>query len=338
MTTLSVIITTHNRLPLLKDAVASVRRHRDPDWQLVVVDDASEDDTPEWLSGLSEPWIEVVSNEQNLERSASRNAGLAAADGDFVLFLDDDDRIAPGLKKLAADLAARPRVVAGVGRYFGFDESGHGRNSRRPTLPYTGTLWPSVLAGWPLCGGQMLFRRDVVESAGGWDASIVTGEDVDLFLRTSLRGPVVVRSHVIIERRMHAEQWHTKRGALYHESRRSYRERFVSALPDQQRALGDACFHAWEQRGLARRAYLERRPRDAFRAQVAAVRAAPRAAFARLNAMHTMRDLTSSFVGTILGGRVFAGVGRLRQALRVRFGRAPERHKQRHTGENDRPE
>lgn len=327
MTMLSVIITTHNRLVLLKDAVASVRRHRGTDWQLVIVDDASGDETPLWLATLDEPWITVVTNERNLERSGARNAGLAVAEGRLVLFLDDDDRIAVGLKRLAKEVAARPHAVAGVGRYFGFDESGHGRRSRRPTLPYTGTLWPPVLAGWPFCGGQMLFRRSEVEAVGGWDASIVTGEDVDLFLRIARTGPVVVRSHVIIERRMHPDQWHTKRGALYRESRRDYRRRFVDALPEVERAFGDACFRAWSERSAARSAYLERRPRDALRAQIRAIRSAPRAMFTRLNAMHTTRDLISALVGTVIGGRVFTGIGRLRGRVRSRLGRAPERSK-----------
>lgn len=327
MTTLSVIITTHNRLAFLKEAVDSVRLHRDPDWQLVVVDDASDDGTYDWLNGMPEPWITAIRNETNLERSASRNAGLRAAEGRFVLFVDDDDRVAADLRKLVAALEKRPHAVAAVGRHFGFDEGGQGRKSRRPTLPYTGTLWPPVLAGWPFCGGQMLFRRRAVQDAGGWSESIVTGEDVDLFLRVAHSGPVVVRSHVILERRMHAEQWHLRDGRLFQESRRDYRRTFVDGLPAHERSFGEACLVAWTERGQGWAAYRSGQPRDAFKAQMSAIRAAPKASFTRLNAMHTCRDLLSSFVGMLLGNRVFATIAGARQAARTRFGRAPKHHK-----------
>src|SRR5437016_5583373 len=84
----TVVIPTRNRLRYLEEAIESVRRQTYPNWELVVVDDASEDGTWEWLQMLVDPRIHALRQPQHRERSAARNRGLAEARGEYVLFLD----------------------------------------------------------------------------------------------------------------------------------------------------------------------------------------------------------------------------------------------------------
>jgi len=108
---ITVVIPTHGKRPLLERTLAALRAQTLPPeaWNLVVVDDASPDDTAAWLEGESPRWagrLAVVRPERNVGRARARNLGAAAADGRWILFLDDDVVAPP-------DLLAAHREVLG---------------------------------------------------------------------------------------------------------------------------------------------------------------------------------------------------------------------------------
>lgn len=88
----SVVISTFNRLEWLREAVHSVRAQTLPDWELLVVDDGSTDGTDEWLAGLGEPRLRYLRRDHTGSIAATRNAGVQAARGEWIAFLDSDDR------------------------------------------------------------------------------------------------------------------------------------------------------------------------------------------------------------------------------------------------------
>ena len=87
----SVIITTYNRVNLLKKAINSVINQAFTDWELIIVNDCSTDSTKEFLDSLSNSKITVIHNETNLHKGAARNVGIKNCSGEFICFLDDDD-------------------------------------------------------------------------------------------------------------------------------------------------------------------------------------------------------------------------------------------------------
>ena len=100
---ISVVLATFNRRQCLPRAIASVLRQEDADFELIVVDDASTDDTRSYLATLNDPRVKVIAAERNVGPSAARNRGLAAARADVIAFLDSDDVYRP--RRLAASLA-----------------------------------------------------------------------------------------------------------------------------------------------------------------------------------------------------------------------------------------
>lgn len=86
----TVIIPTYNRAKLLKKAIQSVIDQTISDWELVVVDDGSTDDTKEVIIGFGDERIQYVFQEKK-ERSVARNIGIKKATGNYICFLDDDD-------------------------------------------------------------------------------------------------------------------------------------------------------------------------------------------------------------------------------------------------------
>ncbi len=109
--TVSIIVPTFNRPALLAEAVASVSDQTYPFWQLIVVDDGSGPDTLNYLNTLSADPRIVVIRRPHIGIAATRNIGLDHATGDYVAFLDSDDRYWPDkLARQVAGLEAQPAV------------------------------------------------------------------------------------------------------------------------------------------------------------------------------------------------------------------------------------
>ena len=91
----TVIILTRNRAGFLKGAVDSVLGQTYTTLELLIIDDASEDETPSIIDGFDDPRIRVLRNDLSRGIPAARNVGLREARGDLIAFLDDDDRFLP---------------------------------------------------------------------------------------------------------------------------------------------------------------------------------------------------------------------------------------------------
>ena len=204
---ISIIIPTRNRVAFLKEAVASVSSQDYLEREIIVVDDASEDGTWEWLSSLQAPGIVTFRLERHGERSAARNLGLKHAKGEFVLFLDDDDLLAPGgLRYLCRALLRRRDAIAAIGARLCFDERQHRQRAGHPRWRFTKWVWRDVVAGWaPVCG-QTLFRKSLLLQMEGWNAGLSIAEDHELWLRLAFQGPALVLPRIVLRVRVHAGQ------------------------------------------------------------------------------------------------------------------------------------
>jgi glycosyltransferase involved in cell wall biosynthesis len=200
----SVVISTFNRRPLLEEAVASVVAQSYEDWEILVVDDASSDDTWEWLSALVDKRIRLFRQPVNKERSAARNRGLAEARGELILFLDDDDRLLPlALRELVDLLAEYPEAVAAVGGRIKFRDAVY-----RVKIPHTPwktcrEIWPELTAAWGSVSGQNLYRTSAVRAVGGYPEHVCIVEDRKMWLDVALIGPVALTPTYVMEYRDH---------------------------------------------------------------------------------------------------------------------------------------
>jgi glycosyltransferase involved in cell wall biosynthesis len=100
----SVVLTTYNRSALVRPAIESVLGQTFGDFELIVVDDRSTDDTADVVGRIADPRLSLLRHEENLGLAAARRSGTERARGRFVCFLDDDDEWRRD--KLAAQLAA----------------------------------------------------------------------------------------------------------------------------------------------------------------------------------------------------------------------------------------
>ena len=191
----SVIIPTYNRASLVTGAVDSVLSQTFTDFEVIVVDDGSKDDTGERLG----PYLDRIRyvRQANLGASAAQNAGLREARGEWIAILASDDTWQP--TKLERQFDAVTRLGAGFGvcftdcRFVGnsamvataFEEAGF-----RPDQAY-GPLDDPLRFVWESSYGlyvqSMLARRSLVMQAGGFDENLKYSEDRDLIFKLSFR-------------------------------------------------------------------------------------------------------------------------------------------------------
>ena len=113
----SVVIPTHNRAVMLGRAIQSVQAQTCSDYEIVVVDDGSSSATAELLRSLQGPGNTFLRHEVARGASAARNAGVLAATGEMVTFLDDDDELRPNALQRLRELKNRiPATGFSLGR------------------------------------------------------------------------------------------------------------------------------------------------------------------------------------------------------------------------------
>lgn len=198
----SVIIPTYNRSDILTQSIDSVLEQTYTDFELIVVDDASTDDTREVVATYDDERLTYVRHETNRHVSAARNTGIEHASGDFVAFLDDDDEWVPAkLAKQVSLLQDCPSSVGMVYCWLDYLDGEEVVNEYRPTL--SGDIFQHTLAAQPIGNAStLLVRREVIEDIGGFDESLPRGNDGDFIRRVTRKyevdyvPEVLVRYHV----------------------------------------------------------------------------------------------------------------------------------------------
>lgn len=183
----SVIIPAYNCARFIREAVESALDQLDPPPEVIVVDDGSTDETHLVLT----PHLDQIRYvyQENQGQSVARNLGLEIAQGEYVVFLDADDILMPGiLAEEMACLEAHPslgmiqggtRVVDHKGETLRDEQLWH----ESPTLDLE-----TCVREHPVQLGAMMIRRDWLDRIGGFDPDLRYAQDVDLLLRLSLAG------------------------------------------------------------------------------------------------------------------------------------------------------
>lgn len=264
----SILMCTYNRASLLPAALASARAQTRAR-EIIVVDDGSTDGTAALLAPLDGVDGIRVIRQENTGKPGALAAALAAARGEYVLVLDDDDLLVPGaLHALAAVLDAHPDAGAVFGDTVVLE--GDGFTAHRPGLRVPPELMPAAtLVQVPCQPGACLIRRSAHELAGPYPPELVRGQDMDLFLRLSRVAPMLGLPVTTFQWRQHdgvrgkaGDQWRRKDRAEH--ARRFqritapvFRRRWQELAPHESRREGVAWAAGLALRGLTAEASQE---------------------------------------------------------------------------------
>ncbi|WP_395671538.1 glycosyltransferase [Phenylobacterium sp.] len=218
MARVSIITPVKNAEAFLAQAVASVQRQDFTDWELLVVDDGSNDGSSAIAhrSAARDPRIRALAAAPGRAgAAASRNRGIEAANGEFVAFLDADDLYEPG--KLSFDVATLTREPAAAmtfGPTHWWCERAPAQSWTESMRPFAGKLHapPELLRkiildqrGQVPCTCAVLVRRAALDEVGGFSEGFHLYEDQTLWVKLMLRYPVHVHDRVLCRYRQHPQ-------------------------------------------------------------------------------------------------------------------------------------
>jgi len=204
--TVTIIIPTYNRRQQLLAAIESVIKQTYMDWELIVVDDGSQDGTIDAIQPyLADGRLRYLP-QANAGRSAARNNGARHANGEWLSFLDSDDLyLAATLAEHQSALSQSPDVSLFFGGYEYINDEGVRLGERRP-WEECGLNLIDLLFNCPGTPGSILIRRDWFERSHGFDPNLNMAEDWDLFLRLAQLGcPTGWTRAIVCQYRQHPD-------------------------------------------------------------------------------------------------------------------------------------
>jgi len=201
----NVIIITHNREKFLPFAVESVLRQKFSDFELIIIDDASTDNTEELVKKyLSDSRVRYIKIPKATSIAQVRNSAWPNVHGKYIAVLDSDDIWIDDLKltKQFEYLENNPEVVAvGSGAILIND---NGEETNRIIKPITDAeIKKDFLIKNPFFHSSVMYRYNGIKEVGGYDETIRFGEDLDLLLRLGKTGGMYNFSEPMIKYRVH---------------------------------------------------------------------------------------------------------------------------------------
>ncbi|MCW2240905.1 glycosyltransferase family 2 protein [Azospirillum canadense] len=193
MQLISVVIPAHNAATTIARALDSIFAQGYDALDIIVVDDCSTDATTAVVERYAGRGVRLISLKPGRGAAGARNAGIGAARGDLIAFLDADDEWLPGkLHKQVAELAKRPRTIlvscrssliapngANLGNVYGSLKPATGIDAWRTLLAYNFITTPSVLT-----------YREALRDAGCFNPALKVAEDQDMWLKLAMKGEV----------------------------------------------------------------------------------------------------------------------------------------------------
>ena len=183
MTSISVVIPTHNRAKMLKRAIDSVLAQTYQDFELIVVSDGSTDKTEAVVAAYKDPRIKLLKHERPEGASSARNTGINVCKGKYIAFLDDDDEwLQEKLEKQIDLIKYSPPEVGLVYSWMECVENEEVTHVRDPALK--GYIFPHMLDKQAITNSStLLIKRTVLDVVRGFDEDLPRGNDGDFIRR-----------------------------------------------------------------------------------------------------------------------------------------------------------
>jgi glycosyltransferase involved in cell wall biosynthesis len=201
----TVVIPTKDRWDLLSTAaLPSALGQQDVDLEVVVVDDGSTDATPDHLADITDSRLRIIRHDRSRGVAQARNAGIRAASGHWIAFLDDDDLWAPTKLRLQLDTADEDDTLFVYGGAAAISEERSWLYSLPPFDP--GALRRTLLSRNVLWGGcsNVVATADALRELGGFDEELFQLCDWDLWIRLALAGRAAACHQVVVGCIVHA--------------------------------------------------------------------------------------------------------------------------------------
>lgn len=251
----SVIVPTYNREDFIGEAIDSVLAQTYPDWELIIVDDGSEDQSADIIHQYAEKDKRIhYFYQENQGQSVARNLGLRQSQGDFICFLDSDNRWLP--EKLAQGIQTFeqvPDVHVVYGDIITIDEQGQ-EITRDNMTRYSGFIAPRLIKDNFVTMNTAMAKRVCFDNMGGMSGQRRVADDYDLWLRFSAKFQFLYIQQYMAEYRVMKNQISSDKSRRFDSTEMilsEFKEQYPDAMSKEEFDQGFAYFYTRKARYFA---------------------------------------------------------------------------------------
>jgi len=198
--------------PYLEPAVASLLNQTYYDFELVILNNGSTDDSPRILQSFDDPRLRVINREKTIPRTEALNTVLRAARGEIVAVQDADDLSLPNrLERQMAYLGNHPEVALLASWVEFIDENGAGTGLFQPPSSHQEVVEASRACN-PMVHSSVMYRRSAAMAVGGYPKQYVYAQDFGLWLALMRNHKAAILPEVLVQLRQHSNQMTTAPG------------------------------------------------------------------------------------------------------------------------------
>jgi glycosyltransferase involved in cell wall biosynthesis len=182
---ISVIMATYNNAEFLESAVLSILNQSFKEFEFIIIDDCSTDNTKELLQKITDKRIKIIFNEKNLQLAASLNKGIEQSKGKYVVRMDSDDISTPNRIEKQVDFMEKNPEIGILGtQYKLIDKYNQVLKYSSNPLTHFQIIWDYLTKmEYPLTHATTIIRRQLLIDAGGYNPKFIREQDGELFLR-----------------------------------------------------------------------------------------------------------------------------------------------------------
>jgi len=186
---ISVILPIYNGEEYLNEAMESILIQTFKDFELIVIDDASNDNSVEIINKYEDPRIKLHENKKNIGQASSENIGLTLSSGKYIARLDQDDVMLQDRLGIQVEYLEKNPDIAAIGcQYFCIDENGSPLDEMHWPVGFKNNLYSLITGFSPVGHPGALIRKNVLEQVGKYDPRYAPAEDYELWLRLVANG------------------------------------------------------------------------------------------------------------------------------------------------------
>lgn len=234
---ITVVIPTYNRLVLVQQAIASVVAQTYSNWELIVVDDGSDDGTTENIICSPDQRIRYLRKQHSGNIADMRNSGVKAGSGEWLAFLDSDDVWVPEKLEMQIRQLQREGRQWGYGGFELMDQQMHPiPNKAGLYRPFSGWITKELLRTEASVNiGTLLMERKLFDEVGGFnsDEKLLFREDYDLIVRVSMRSQALATPELLMRVREHSGRATTLFGSGHDRTAEVYKH-FIQSHPGNE--------------------------------------------------------------------------------------------------------
>jgi glycosyltransferase involved in cell wall biosynthesis len=222
----SVIVLTYNRAHMVPETIDSILNQTYPDFELIIVDNCSTDDTEKVIAGYTDRRIRYLKNDNGGLIAVNRNYGLKRARGEYIAFCDDDDLWLPDkLEKQLREFGKDERLGLVCTNAVLFSEAGDLGTFNPAGLSEEAFTLDSLLRTNLIICSSVLIKKGAIDEVGLFDTApaIFSGEDLELWLRIACKYNLKYLDLPLIKYRVHPGSVKKSAAAAMKRNRAVYR-------------------------------------------------------------------------------------------------------------------